>query len=144
MRWQKTIPTRPYRNSLGRLCIRTSLDRISLGNTINGEHALAPMITAPGADMEIVFPKVREMAHPDQSFGMMCVRRLSQRLQGLEAISVSSGGNGEMRSILLFEHLHLKGKTDVDLRSLTTGQQICLLVMLLLSCLFSCLIMGVL
>ena len=52
-------------------------------------------------------------------------------------------GDPEMRSSLFFEHMRLKGKTDADLRSLTTGQQICLLVMFLLSCLLSCLMMWV-
>lgn len=39
--------------------------------------------------------------------------------------------------------MHLKGSIYADLRSLTGGQQICLIILFLLSCIISCLIVGV-
>jgi hypothetical protein len=48
-----------------------------------------------------------------------------------------------MRPVSFREHVALKGSICADLRSLTAGHQICLLVLLLLSCIISCLIVGV-
>jgi hypothetical protein len=48
-----------------------------------------------------------------------------------------------MRPVSLLEHMGLKGSIYADLRSLRAGQQICLLVPFLLSCIISCLIVGV-
>jgi hypothetical protein len=47
-----------------------------------------------------------------------------------------------MRPVSFREHVGLKGSIYADLRSLTAGQQICLLVLFLLSCIISCLIVG--
>ena len=47
-----------------------------------------------------------------------------------------------MRPVSFREHVALKGSIYADLRSLTAGHQICLLVLLLLSCIISCLIVG--
>jgi hypothetical protein len=47
-----------------------------------------------------------------------------------------------MRPVSFREHVALKGSIYADLRSLTAGHQICL-VLLLLSCIISCLIVGV-
>jgi hypothetical protein len=48
-----------------------------------------------------------------------------------------------MRSVLFSEHMHLTGKIHSDLRSLTARQLVCLLIMFLLSCILSCLLVGI-
>jgi hypothetical protein len=49
-----------------------------------------------------------------------------------------------MRPVSFREHVGLKGSSIyADLRSLTAGQQIWLLVLFLLFCIISCLIVGV-
>jgi hypothetical protein len=48
-----------------------------------------------------------------------------------------------MLPVSMREHVGLKGSGYADLRSLTAGQQICLLVLFLLSCIISCLLVGV-